>query len=140
MILLDTDIVSEMMRPSPARAVVDWLNEQDAASLFLATVTIAEIGYRLRILPDGRRRRLLEESFKKLIAEAFEHRVISFDESAAQMYGDIMGHRKEIGRPLSVPDGQIAAIARAHDCAIATRNVRDFEECRLSIVNPFEMP
>ena len=137
MILVDTSIVSEMMKPSPMPVVVDWCNGRNAATLFLATITIAEIGYGLGILPDGRRKRLLEESFRAVMAIGFEHRILSFDESAARIYGEIMGYRREIDRPLSVPDGQIASIAREHELAIATRNCRDFEECGLKRIDPF---
>lgn len=124
MIILDTNVVSEMMKPAPSRAVLDWLNAQDAASLHVTTITLAEIGYGLRLLPDGQRRRLLVERFDQFIAQAFDQRILSFDEAAARAYGDVMGHRKELGRPISVTDGQIAAIARSNGFGIATRNIK----------------
>lgn len=138
MIVVDTNIISELMSKTPSQAVLDWLNEQDAETLYLTTITIAEIGYGLRILPEGKRRRLLEEKFEQFVESAFEQRILSFDEAAARTYGDVMGHRKEIGRPLSVPDGQIAAIARVNGFAVATRNIRDFEEIGLNLINPYE--
>lgn len=138
MIVVDTNIISALMRPSPEQSVIDWLNRQETATLFVSTITLAEIGYGLHVLPPGKRRRTLEDSFEKFIAAGFEHRILVFDMGAAQLYGDIMGRRKAMGRPMGILDGQIAAIARRHHFAVATRNVRDFEECGLDVVNPFE--
>lgn len=137
MIILDTNVVSEMMKLAPSSTVLDWLNAQDAASLYVTTITLAEIGYGLRLLPDGQRRRLLAERFDRFIARAFDRRILSFDEAAARAYGDIMGRRKELGRPISVTDGQIAAIARTHGFGIATRNIKDFDESQIVVINPF---
>jgi predicted nucleic acid-binding protein len=138
MIILDTNVVSEMMRVAPAPAVVAWLNDQDASRLFLTAVTVGEIRYGLRILPVGRRRQLLEEGFEKILAGAFVGRILPFDEAAAHRYGELMGSRKEMGRPLDLPDGQIASVAWATGSAIATRNVRHFVDCGVEIINPFE--
>ena len=138
MIILDTNVVSEMMRIAPSRIVLDWLNAQDAASLYVTTITLAEISYGLRLLPDGQRRRLLAERFDRFIALAFDQRLLSFDEAAARAYGDIMGHRKELGRPISVTDGQIAAIARANGFGVATRNIKDFDDGQIALINPFQ--
>lgn len=138
MILLDTNVVSAVMAPAPPRAVIEWLNRQATVTLYLSTITIAEIGYGMRVMPDGKRRRSLEERFEKFVAEGFEQRILDFDLPAARRYAEVMGHRKEIGQPLGVPDGQIASIARAHGFAVATRNVGDFEECGLELINPFE--
>ena len=137
MILLDTNVVSEVMRVAPSPAVLAWLNEQDSTTLFVSTVTIAEIEYGLRVLPDGKRRVGLRDRFEQFLAQAFAGRVCDFDQAAARSYGEVMGGRREIGRPMSVPDGQIAAIARSCGHAVATRNVADFEDCGLSLVNPF---
>ncbi|MDS4069544.1 MAG: type II toxin-antitoxin system VapC family toxin [Candidatus Competibacter sp.] len=137
MIILDTNVVSEMMKTAPSRIVLDWLNAQDAASLYVTTITLAEIGYGLRLLPDGQRRRLLVERFDRFIARAFEQRILSFDEPAARAYGDIMGHRKELGRPISVTDGQIAAIARSKGFGIATRNIKDFDDSQIALIDLF---
>jgi hypothetical protein len=137
MILLDTNIVSEVMKTRPAEAVVAWLNGQDSEKLYVSSVTIGEITYGLRILPDGKRRAGLRERFERFVALAFEQRVLAYDESAARIYGDLMGDRKELGLPMSVPDGQIAAIARLNHLAVATRNVVDFENCGIDVVNPF---
>ena len=138
MIIIDTNIISEMMKPSPVTAVLDWFNEQETMSLYLTTITIGEIGYGIRALPDGKRRQLLAEGFETLLKVAFEYRILDFDGTAARRYGDIMASRKEMGRPLSSLDGQIIAIARTNTCAVATRNIRDFEDCGLTIINPFD--
>jgi toxin FitB len=139
MIIVDTNVVAEMMRASPAPAVVSWLNDQEASTLFLTTITIGEIGYGLEILPRGRRRLQLEQGFERVITKAFTGRILVFDEEAARYYGVVMGRRKEIGHPMSTLDGQIASIARAKGSAVATRNVRHFIECGVEIVNPFEL-
>ena len=138
MILLDTNIISELMRPKPVSEVIRWLDQQKSTHLFISAITIAEISYGLHALPQGNRRRQLEEAFEKAIGMGFKHRVLAFDLPAAQLYGVIMAKRKTHGRPLSVPDGQIAAIARAQDFILATRNERDFVNCGLEIINPFD--
>jgi toxin FitB len=137
MVIVDTNVLAEVMRTSPAPAVVGWLNAQDSASLFLTAITVGEIRYGLRIMPKGQRRQTIELGFDQIIATAFAGRILSFDEHAAVYYGEVMGRRKELGRPLSVPDGQIAALARLHGFAVATRNVRDFLDCGIELVNPF---
>lgn len=138
MILLDTNVVSAIMSVQPPATMIDWLNAQETATLFLSTVTIGEIGYGLFAMPDGRKRRELERRFEEFVATGFEQRVLAFDEPAARLYGEVMGQRRAMGRPMGVADGQIASIARAKSLAVATRNVRDFEECGLELVNPFE--
>ncbi len=138
MIVLDTNVVSAVMSPRPPAKVIDWLDRQETASLYLTTITIAEIGYGLWVLPDGRRRQDLETRFESFVAAGFDQRVLSFDEASARLYGSIMGHRRTVGRPLGIADGQIASIARSRRFAVATRNVRDFEECGLELVNPFD--
>jgi len=137
MIVLDTNVVSEMMRPASAPAVLSWLNGQDVSRLFLTSITVGEIRYGLRVLPQGKRRRSLEDGFERIHAQAFAGRILVFDEAAALRYGEIMGRRKEIGRPLAILDGQIAAIAWSNGCSVATRNVQDFIECGVEVINPF---
>ena len=138
MIVLDTNVVSEMMRLAPAPSVAAWLNDQDVSLLFLTAVTVGEIRYGMRVLPQGKRRRFLEEGFEKILARGFAGRILAFDEAAAHRYGEIMGRRKEIGRPLATLDGQIASIAWSNGCSVATRNVQDFMECGVEVINPFE--
>ncbi|MDU9049154.1 MAG: type II toxin-antitoxin system VapC family toxin [Candidatus Electrothrix sp. Rat3] len=138
MILLDTNIISEVMRRKPSDRVLGWLNLRNKEELFVSSITIAEICYGLRILPVGQRKKQLETHFEQFIAQGFTGRIIGFDESAARVYAEIMGLRKEKGRPMSLPDGQIAAVARSNNLALATRNIRDFGHCEIELINPFE--
>jgi hypothetical protein len=140
MTLLDTNVVSAVMARSPDPAVVAWMDQHDTLTLFVSAVTVAEIRYGLQILPEGRRRSSLEDRFARFVAEGFSGRVLPFDSDTAQRYGEIMAARRAAGRPMSILDGQIAAIARARRLAVATRNVRDFELCGLEVVDPFESP
>jgi predicted nucleic acid-binding protein len=137
MILFDTNIISELMKPSPSSKVINWLDQQKTTKLFVSTISIAELSYGLNALPEGTRRVQLTEAFNKAIIESFKYRILSFDESAAHLYGKIMGNRKKLGKPLNTLDGQIAAIAYTQNLAIATRNVNDFTECGVDIINPF---
>jgi predicted nucleic acid-binding protein len=136
-IVIDTNVISEVMKPSPSLAVLEWLNQQNSNSLFVSTITLGEIEYGLRILPAGKRRHDLKERFEQFMFQAFRQRILVFDEAASRSYGEVMGHRKELGSPMSIPDGQIAAIARSKGFAIATRNTSDFEECGVDLFNPF---
>ena len=137
MIILDTNVVSEFMTSPPASQVLDWLNAQDVSSLYLTTIAIAEIGYGLRAMPEGKRSRLLSERFEQFIEAAFSQRILPFDENAARIYGEVMCQRKEMGRPMSNLDGQIAAIARSRGFTVATRNIKDFKHCQIELINPF---
>ena len=138
MIVLDTNVVSEVMRPRPETAVLDWLDRQATELLFLTAITVAEIEFGLRALPRGRRREQLREQFQRFLGLGFDGRVVDFDPVAARCYGELMARRRRLGRPMSVLDGQIAAITKAQRFRIATRNVRDFADCGIEIVNPFD--
>jgi toxin FitB len=137
MIILDTNIISEMMKPEPQSNVVSWLDQQEVIHLYVTTISIAEIAYGLNALPDGKRRSSLAETFQETISLGFEGRIIDFDVDAAYLYGKIMANRRKIGRPLSMPDGQIVAIAIASGYSIATRNINDFIDCQVNVINPF---
>ena len=137
MIILDTNVLAEFMNSPPSETVVGWLNAQDPVSLYITSISIAEVCYGLQAMPEGRRRRLLEDRFEQFIVKAFTSRILNFDESAARIYGELRAYRKKIGRPLNNFDGQIAAIARTHGFSLATRNVRDFEHCLVELINPF---
>ena len=140
MILIDTNVVSELMRSAPEPAVVRWMNHQPSSLLYLAAVSIAEIKHGIRILPRGHRRDDLQHRFDRFVSSGFAERVLDFDWGAASIYGEIMGSRREIGRPMSVVDGQIAAVARARRCQLATRNITDFEACGLELIDPWAAP
>lgn len=137
MILLDTNVISEVMRPAPDQRVIRWLNEAEASHIHLSTISVAEILLGLDLLPAGRRRQGLEERFEAFLEQAFAHRLLSFDEAAARHYGPLMAERRRAGRPMAAPDGQIAAIGRSRAMALATRNRRDFESCGLTLINPW---
>ena len=137
MILVDTNVISEIMKVAPSEVVLDWLNDQKSTDLYISAITIGEIEYGLRILPTGKRQVQLKDRFERFVALAFAQRILAFDEPAARIYGGILGSRKEIGRPMSIPDGQIAATARARGLAVATRNTSDFVDCGIDLIDPF---
>lgn len=138
MIVLDTNVISEVMRPHPSETVVAWLNQQPGTNLFITSISLAEIGYGLRVLADGQRRKNLQNRFEEFVSQGFEYRMLNFDAAAARIYSEIMGYKKEIGCPMSFPDGQIAAITLANRFMLATRNIKDFNHCGLDLINPFE--
>lgn len=137
MILLDTNIVSELMKAAPSERVLAWLNNQENVHLYVCAITVAEISYGLSVLPNGKRRKLLEMRFEQFLNQAFAGRVLAFDESAGHIYGNLMGYRKEQGQPFSILDGQIAAIALVNNFAVATRNTKDFTNLGIELINPF---
>jgi predicted nucleic acid-binding protein len=138
MIILDTNVLSEVMKPSPAAEVLAWLATQRAASVYTTSITQAEILHGLMLLPPGRRRRGLEEAATSMFAEDFGGRIIGFGTEAAAPYALIASRRRRAGRPISHFDAQIAAIALSSGAAIATRNVTDFEGCGVTLVDPWK--
>jgi len=137
MIVVDTNVISEVVKPSPAANVVSWLNEQQSVDLYITTVTIGEISFGIEALPVGKRRTSLANAIGRFIEQAFGHRILVPDQESAWYYGAIMAERRRSGRPMTAPDGQIAAIARRYKYQLATRNIKDFEETGLELVNPF---
>ena len=137
MIVLDTNVVSELMRPEPAAAVVDWVDRQPAADVYLTAITVAELLYGVARLPQGRRKTDIAERVEAILSEDFEHRVVAFDETAAAHYADIVVRRERAGRPISTADAQIAATCRSHGAVLATRNVDDFAGASVSIIDPW---
>lgn len=135
MIVLDTNVISELCRPAPAPTVVDWLATQDRDAVFITSVTAAELLYGVQILPSGQRREQLVQAMEGIIEE-FERRVLPFDEDAARVYAVIAAERKALGRPIAQFDAMIAAICRLHDAMLATRDVRDFEHCGIALLDP----
>ncbi|MBL0770081.1 type II toxin-antitoxin system VapC family toxin [Sphingopyxis sp. DHUNG17] len=137
MILLDTNILSEVLRTAPEPRVLDWMGQQAASSLFVTTVTQAEILYGIAILDKGRRRDELAAAALLMFAEDFAGRLLAFDGDAATAFAEIAPARRSMGRPISQFDAQIAAIARSRGAVLATRNSRDFERCGIEIVDPW---
>ncbi len=137
MIVLDTNALSELMRPKPAEGVLSWFATQANVSLFTTTVTQAEILFGLALLPEGRRRNNLQVAAKQMFEEDFAGRVLPFDDAAAQEFALIAAGRRLLGRPMEAFDAQIAAIARSRGAAVATRSVMDFQECGVVIIDPW---
>jgi predicted nucleic acid-binding protein len=136
-IVLDTNVVSELMRPRPEAVVTAWIKARANTELWITSVTEAELWFGARVLPAGKRRQGLEAALGLIFAEDLGGRTWPFDSAAAKVYADIMAKRRESGRPMSQFDGQIAAIARVHGAALATRNLVDFEGCDLVLHNPW---
>ena len=137
MVLLDTNLVSELMRAEPSQIVLDWFGKHDAVDLFISAVTEAELRTGVAILPDGQRRDRLQLALDAMIDQDFQSRVLPFDSLAAKAYAEIAAKRRALGRPIAEADCQIAAIARATDTPIATRNVKDFDGCGVRVINPW---
>jgi len=138
MILLDTNVVSELMKAAPVESVIAWVGAQSVSSLYTTSVTQAEILHGIMLLPPRKRRRGIEAAAQAMFAEDFESRILGFGSDAAMSYAHIATDRRRAGRPISSFDAQIAAIARSVGAIIATRNVADFSDCGVEVVNPWE--
>ena len=137
MILLDTNVISELMRTEPAQIVLDWFGQHDAADLFISAVTEAELRTGVAIQPEGPRRDRLQLAIDAMIDQDFQSRVLPFDSLAAKAYAEIAAQRRASGRPIADADCQIAAIARAANAPVATRNVKDFDGCGIRLIDPW---
>ncbi len=137
MIILDTNVISELMRPRPAPRVLSWVDNQAEDMLFATSIAEAEIRAGIAILPAGQRRDGLAAAANRLFGELFADRTWPFDRDAAHSYAVIVAGRRAAGRSVNQFDCQIAAIARERSMALATRNVRDFEECGIDLINPW---
>ena len=136
-VLLDTNVVSELLRPLPDRAVESWVAARPAAKLHFSTVGEPELRYGVAILPAGRRRDALALAIEAILREDFEGRILPFDSDAADEYAEIASARRAAGRTVASADCQIAAIARSRGMAVATRNVRDFGDIGVEVVDPW---
>ncbi len=136
MIVLDTNVISEAMKPEPQASVRDWLDAQAAETLFLSSVTIAELLFGIGELPQGKRRDNLTAALDGVLA-LFEGRVLAFDTVAAQRYADLAVKARAAGRGFPAPDGYIAAIAAAHRFAVASRNTSAFHAGGLTVIDPW---
>ena len=137
MYVIDTNVASELMRPSPAPAVAAWIAGRDAEELYLTAVSEAELLYGVAIVPAGRRRNELGAAMLRWLDTGFAERILPFDSAAARDYADIAAGRRSAGRPIAPADCQIAAIARSRGMAVVTRNVRDFGDIDVEIVDPW---
>jgi predicted nucleic acid-binding protein len=136
-IVLDTNVVSALMRSEPDPLVLAWLDSLPPESIWTTSITVFEVRLGLEILAAGRRRRQLEEAFAKALEEDFENRVLNFDQAAAQAAGRIAAERRRAGRTVEIRDVQIAGIVNARKATLATGNTRHFEGCGLVLVNPW---
>jgi predicted nucleic acid-binding protein len=138
MLILDTNMLSEMMRSEPERKIADWIVRQPSDELFTAAVCQAEILSGLAVMPIGRRRADLEEAARAMFTDDFEGRVLPFDTEAAAAYPEVFAARRKAGRPSGTIDLMLAAIARVRGASVVTRNVSDFEGVGVTIVNPWD--
>jgi toxin FitB len=137
MIVLDTNVLSELMSPSPSEAVYRWLSREAPDQTFTTSVSMAEILQGIELLPAGKRRSGLSAAAHEMFA-LFVGRILSFHEDSARAFAPIAVLRRRHGRPISLFDAQIASITKAHGATLATRDVGDFEGCGIALVNPWE--
>jgi predicted nucleic acid-binding protein len=136
MIILDSNVLSETLKPRPAEVVARWLAAQDPANIFTTTIAQAEMLYGVELLPDGKRRTRLLDTVEKIFAD-FGTRILPFDEIAARHFARIVAAREKVGHTLPQLDAMMLAIALSQQAAVATRNVGHFEECGIQIINPW---
>lgn len=137
MIVLDTDVVSEAMKPEPNADLRAWLNDQAAETLYLSSVTLAELLFGIRALPAGKRKNLLDRALSELL-DLFEDRILPFDTVAARHYADLAVMAKNGGRGFPTPDGYIAAVASSRGFMVASRDTSPFEAAGLAVINPWK--
>jgi predicted nucleic acid-binding protein len=136
-IILDTNVVSEVARPRPMLKVLEWMRSQPRSALFTSAITEAELFYGVALLPEGRRRSDLEMLVNAILSEDLSGKILPFDSAAAREYADIAATRRGRGRPISEPDARVAAIARSRGASLATRNTADFENCGVELIDPW---
>jgi predicted nucleic acid-binding protein len=137
MIILDTNVVSELMRPQPSAPVLTWVGNQPVRELCTTSISEAEVFYGIRLLPRGKRREALLSGAEGVFSEDLGGRVLGFDRDAARAFSEIVVHRRSLGRPINFADAQIASIARVSGATLATRDTDDFEDCGIEVVNPW---
>ncbi len=136
MIVLDTNVVCEAMKPQPDAAVMAWLNEQVAQTLFLSSVTLAELLFGIRALPAGRRKSLFDRTLNELL-DLFQDRVLPFDTAAARRYADLAVAAGKGGRGFPTPDGYIAAVAASRGFIVASRDTSPYDAAGVAVINPW---
>jgi predicted nucleic acid-binding protein len=137
MIVLDTNVISELMNPRGETRITAWTDGQQAGDVYLTAVTAAELRYGVARLPDGRRKTDLADRIQRTLEEEFTGRILSFDDDAAAHYADIVTQREQRGLPISMADAQIAAICRHHSAGLATRNTKDFAYTGIDLIEPW---
>ncbi len=137
MIVLDTNVISEVFNPVPSPIVLAWLQQQSEGVVFTTAITRGEMLFGAHILPHGRRKDVLLSGLLRIFQERFPNRVLPYDNDAADAHAEIAARRRAQGRPSSRADLMIAGIVRAHGATLATRNVRDFDDCGIPLVDPW---
>jgi hypothetical protein len=137
-IVLDTNVLSELIKPAPMRAVTEWIASQPANSMYTTSITQAEILHGIMLMPSGKRRTSIEAAVEAMFSQDFGGRILPFGSDAAHHYARIAVTRRRAGRPISHFDAQIAAIARATGSVVATRNVSDFQGCGVKLIDPWQ--
>ena len=138
MIILDTNVLSTLMRKLPDAAVVRWLDRQPAESIWITSVTLFEARLGLALLPDGKRRTALASAFARLLEEDLQNRILDFDTGAAIEAAELAARRQRAGRPIDIRDTQIAGIALARRATLATRNARHFADLKINVIDPWQ--
>jgi len=138
MIVLDTNVISEALRPVPEPAVMAWLHSVPRLEIWTCTIVLAELFSGVDLMPAGRRQQLLREKMEQLVPALFLNQVLAFDLPAARAYGPILVARRALGHPIDETDALIAAIAKVHGATLATRNTSDFDNCGIQLVNPWD--
>lgn len=138
MIVVDTNVISELMRPGPASAVVNWVRTHSQRELYTTSVTLAEVRYGIERLDAGRRKESFRSAAEEIFA-AFDEYVLPFDQAAAIQYATIVSGRERAGLPIDGFDAQIAAICCVHKATLATRNVKDFTDAGIEIIDPWQL-
>ncbi len=137
MMVLDTNVVSELMRQVPAPKVLAWMDRQNVTELFLTSVIVAELLHGVARLPNGIRKRNMAQELALLLEQDFENRVLPFDSSSAQNYAELLSEREAAGKPMAALDAQIAAVCIQHGAALVTRNSKHFQDIGLELINPW---
>ena len=137
MIILDTNVLAELMKPEPAASVMAWADQLSAEAVAITAMNEAEILHGIARLPDSQRKQQLQQSWSSLVADVLQHPVLPFNSAAAHWYAALVSHRERMARPISTADALIAATALAHDGQLATRNTTDFNTLGLPLINPW---
>ncbi len=137
MIILDTNIISEMMAEKPNQQVLQWIDKQDPNKVYITSVSMAEVWFGLYLLPDGKRKTRLTNQFNLMIKDIYTDKQLAFLPKHSESYAQLRANRQKMGMPMSNADCQIASIAYYHQATLATRNIKDFKHCKINLANPF---
>jgi hypothetical protein len=138
MIVLDTNVISEVLRPIPEPAVLEWLRSMSRSDLWTSSIVVAELFSGVDLMPSGKRQQTLREKMEQMVSTIFTGRIVTFNFAAARAYGPILATRQRMGRPIDEMDALIAATALTNRATLATRNIADFEHCGIALVNPWD--